>query len=118
MPALLKETPFDSWHSLIDQLHSSSAAKALLNKEAKYLSVALLNAINMLGIEMVILKGDIAYNSQALRHLLHQRVAGRIACSHARSEVLITSGEASCSVRTAAASAIHAYFNGSLPALA
>jgi len=113
MPALLNGTPFDSWHSLIDQLDNSSVAKTLLNKEAKYLSVALLNAINMLDIEMVILKGDIAYNAQALRLLLHQRVAGRIVSSHARSEVLITSGEAPCSVRTAAVPAIHAYFNGS-----
>ncbi len=111
MPALLKGTPFDSWHSLIDQLENASKAQELLEREAKYLSVALLNAINMLDIEMVILKGDIAYNALPLCNLLNQKIAGRIATRRARGEVLITPSEAPCSVRTAAMPAIHRFFH-------
>lgn len=111
MPALLKGGPFDSWHSLIDQLDNSSIAQERLEREAKYLSVALLNTINMLDIEMVILKGDIAYNALPLCNLLNQRISGRIATHGAREDVFITSSEAPCSVRTAAMPAIHRFFH-------
>ena len=115
MPALLKDTPFESWHALIDRLDSSAQAQALLEEEAKYLSVALLNAINMLDIELVILKGTIAYNSRALCAMLNHRMAGRIASRRFRAGVAITSSEAPCSVRTAATPAIHGYFSNSIP---
>ncbi len=111
MPALLQGSPFDSWHALVDQLGNSAAAQELLEREAKYLSVALLNTINMLDIEMVILKGDIAYNALPLCSLLNQRISGRIATRRVREDVLITSSEAPCSVRTAAMPAIHRFFH-------
>lgn len=111
MPALLEGSSFDSWHSLIDQLGNSPKAQALLEREAKYLSVALLNTINMLDIEMVVLKGDIAYNALPLCSLLNQKIAGRIVTRRAREEVFITSSEAPCSARTAATAAIHPFFH-------
>ncbi len=115
MPALLADSAFDSWHALIDQLDNSAKAQALLEKEAKYLSVALLNTIHMLDIEMVILKGDIAYNALPFINLLNQKVAGRMAGRRARGEVLITASEVPCSVRTAAMPAIHRFFNAPVP---
>ena len=110
LTALLEGSPFDSWHSIIDQLENAAAAQALLEREAKYLSVALLNAVNMLEVEMVILKGDIAYNATSLCSLLNQMVSGRIASRHAGRKLLITASEVPCSVRTAAMPAIHHFF--------
>ena len=115
LSALLKDSPFDSWHSLVDQLENASKAQELLGREAKYLSVALLNAVNILELEMVILKGDIAYNATPLCSLLNQKVAGRIASRHAGRELLITASEVPCSVRTAAIPAIHHFFTNASP---
>lgn len=111
LSALLDGTPFNSWHALMDQLDSSLEAQEILEKEAKYLSVALLNAVNMLDIEMVILKGDIAYNALPLCNLIAQRISDRIATRRGPGDVLITSSEARCSVRSAAMPAIHNFFH-------
>ena len=111
MPALLENSRFDSWHSLIDQVDRSPQAMALLDREVKYLSVSLINVINLLDIEKVILKGDVVYHSQSLCALLNQRITDRIIIRKNCDNNIVIASESPCSMRTGAMPAIHSFFH-------
>ena len=111
MPALLESSPFGSWQMLVDRLDSSPQAQALLEREVKYLSVSLINMINLLDIDRVILKGDITYNAGRLCKLLNRSVVSRVIARRNRDENMVYASESLCSARTAAMPAIHAFFH-------
>ena len=111
MPAILANTPFTSWQSLMDQVDTAAQAKALLEREVKYLSVSLINVINLLDIDKVILKGDITYHADRICTLLNQRVASRVIARKNRDENIVFASDSFCSVRTAAMPAIHSFFH-------
>lgn len=111
MPALLEGSPFRNWRALMDHLGDSLQAVALLEREAKYLSVALINVINLLDIDKVILKGDVTYRAEHLCALLNDSVTERVIARKARGEPIVFASDTACSVRTAAMPAIHAFFH-------
>ena len=61
IPAILKNTSYSSWKEVMD-----NNDEHLIKEEAKYLSCALTNAVNTLGITDIILDGEISYHPQAL----------------------------------------------------
>jgi len=111
MPALLENSSFHNWQSLMDQLDQSPQAKALLKREVKYLSVSLINVINLLDIDKVVLKGDITYHAEELCKLLNQSVSSRIIARKNHDSSMVFSSDSTCSVRTAAMPAIHSFFH-------
>ena len=108
MPDLLSETPYPTWVAL---MHAQDpAAVALVEKEAVYLSQAIVNAVNILRVERVVLRGDIAYNSGRLCELINERVIARAVTALYAREPVVSASALPTSLRTAAMPAIHRYF--------
>lgn len=57
--AILKNTGYKSWKEAVD-----FGAKDLIEKEKKYLSVALVNLINLFDLNKIIIGGDLAYSGE------------------------------------------------------
>ena len=97
IPALLKDSAFDSWEALATaDMHSATGtdqnavphleiqqqqASAIIDRAAEYLTAALVSAINLYDLEKIILTGDVAGCplplTTRLNHNLQQRVLSR-----------------------------------------
>ncbi len=109
VPALLSNSPYPTWEALMDAGDDSAF---LLELEAQYLSQAIVNAVNTLRIEKVVLRGDVAYESERLHTLINERVRTRTVTAMPADENLVLSSSLPCSIRTAAMPVIHRFFAG------
>ena len=109
VPALLAGSPYPTWKALMD---AGGASASLLEQEARYLSQAIVNAVNTLRVEKVVLRGDITYKAERLCAFINKRVKARTVTAVPAEENPVLSSSLSCSIRTAAMPAIHRFFTG------
>lgn len=76
--ALLLDSPFVSWAEMMDKYEISVQAHEVIERAASYLAWAIVNMVNLLGIETFFLRGDITYKGQALCEMVNKKIAGRI----------------------------------------
>ena len=69
IPAILKGTNYKSWQEVID-----SNDEKVIEKEAEYLSCAIINAANLFSVENVILEGGINYNPHKIINLIEEKL--------------------------------------------
>lgn len=73
IPNILEESAFSSWQEAMD-----FGAPDLVEKEAEYLSVALLSAINLFDLQTVVLGGDLVYKGEALAAAVSQKLKDKV----------------------------------------
>ena len=93
IPNLLKDSRFSSWEDIMNERLLSPDAAALFEKEMGYLTHALTGVTNLLGIDTVLLAGDLRYEGEITAKALTERVSARllrrgerpfrVACAHA-----------------------------------
>ena len=111
IPAILADSPYRSWRQLIDSLPTDSEAERLLTLEAKYLSCALVNAINLFDVEQVILHGDVCYKPKRLLEKLNQNVGPRVIMRTAGLHPVVA-GQTESFVRTGGIVCLHSFYQG------
>ena len=73
IPNILEGTSFSSWQEVMDL-----DAHELIEKEAEYLSVALLSVINLFDLQTVVLGGDLVYKGEALAAKIAKKLADKV----------------------------------------
>ena len=111
IPALLKGSKFNSWQELADARYKDPEAGQLMHLEAKYLSTALISAINLFDVKRVILQDKICYNCgplvAELNDILSQRTITR-----SSGPCRVMASQITSFVRTAAIIIIHDFYQG------
>lgn len=103
IPAALEGTGHSTWQEAVD-----SGARALLDREAGYLSCALVNLVNLFDLGTVVLGGDIAYHGEPLAERIQAELQMRAIVRH---PVRVALAQAGRSRALAAASiALHELF--------
>lgn len=74
IPAMLEDTPFQSWADFIDHTGTDPSARNRLDREARYLSAGLVNLLNLVPLDSIYLAGDICYRCQPLIRQLHREI--------------------------------------------
>lgn len=70
MPAILAGTGYKSWKEAVD-----AEDIGLIEKEAEYLSTAIVNANNLFSLDLLILCGELCYSSEKLKTLICDKVS-------------------------------------------
>lgn len=78
IPNLLENTPFSSWEDIMNERHINEEAKKLFEEEVCYLSAGIVNLANIMGIDTVLLAGDIKYDGASLAKRLEQVVNSKV----------------------------------------
>ena len=79
----------------------------MLELEADYLSQAIINAINLLRIDKVVIRGDVSYKSEILCDRINATIVKRTVANLPVDKQMVIASKIPCSVRTAAMPAIH-----------
>lgn len=77
IPALIKGTKYSSWREIIDANDTK-----IIEKEAEYMSDALVNLINLFDLETVVLGGGIIYGGHRLANIIQSQVKSRTIVNH------------------------------------
>lgn len=78
IPNLLKDSRFSSWDDVVNEHHIADDAKVLFEMEAQYLSAGIINLANLMGIDTVLLSGDICNAETQFARLIENKVNERI----------------------------------------
>lgn len=78
IPNLLRHTSYKTWKEVIDHVKTDQEASQILKKEANYLSVAIINLINLIHIDTVFLAGDLLYKPEIIASQIEKMVNRRI----------------------------------------
>lgn len=70
-PHILKETPFSSWHEVIDALDENPLAKELFDAEAEILAFEIMNLANVMDLDKVVITGDLIYGGDRLAEAIN-----------------------------------------------
>lgn len=101
--ALLQGTEYSCWKEVVDR-----EDLPLIEQEARYLSVAVVSAVNMFGIEKLIIAGDLAYKPDALIAFLERHTKNR---SIYQRKLIIESTDICSASLCAASLAVYHYYN-------
>lgn len=71
---LLDGTSYSSWKEVIDNYPTSSLAKELVDKEVEYLSIGIVNLINLISVDTILLAGDLLYKANIFASLLEENI--------------------------------------------
>ena len=78
MPALLSGSRFASWEDVMNERLLSEEAGSLFTQETEYLASAIVSAVNLLGIDTVLLAGDLCYEGEATAKHIGAAVKSRL----------------------------------------
>ena len=78
MPALLAGSRFASWEDVMNERLLSEEAGSLFTQETEYLASAIVSAVNLLGIDTVLLAGDLCYEGEATAKHVGAAVKSRL----------------------------------------
>lgn len=78
MPALLSGSRFASWEDVMNERLLSEEAGSLFTQETEYLASAIVSAVNLLGIDTVLLAGDLCYEGEATAKHVGAAVKSRL----------------------------------------
>lgn len=71
---LLEGTDYSSWKEVMDDYSTSSTARKLVQKEADYLTVGIVNFINLVPVDTILLAGDLLYKGKDFSLLLEKEI--------------------------------------------
>lgn len=101
IPALLEGTGVADWKEAVDTGH------AVVEKEAEYLSTAIINSNNLFDLERVVLCGDLSYQPERITSLISCKVSSRILN---RKELSVCAGKVTSKGLAACAVAVHRFY--------
>lgn len=110
IPALLKDTPFESWHQLTKQ--ETDMSVKILDQAAEYLAAALTNAINLYDLQKVILTGEVAACPDPLLHRVNALLYSRVISPSSLQEIPVVASRSIAPVRTGAMAVLCEFFQG------
>ncbi len=73
IPAILKDSGFSSWREAVD-----SGDNLIIEREAEYISCAIVNLVNLFDLEKIIIGGDIVYKGEKIVSILEKTISERI----------------------------------------
>lgn len=71
---LLAGTEYSSWKEVMDNYSTSTTAKKLVQKEADYLTVGIVNLINLISVDTILLAGDLLYKAKEFSPILEKEI--------------------------------------------
>lgn len=101
VPEILRGTTYTGWSALVDAVGRDTAASELLEREAEYLSAAMVTAINLLDLERILIGGEISYQPQRLLAAIGKRLRERVITHAAQAGDLLGYTDNRGGVRTA-----------------
>ena len=78
IPALLAKTRFASWADVMNERLLSEDALAVFTEETEYLTSAIVSTVNLLGIDTVLLAGDLRYEGEITAKHIEEAVKARL----------------------------------------
>lgn len=78
IPNLLRDSSFGSWQQVLEQQLNSPEAQSLIEREAEYLATGIINVANMVGIDTVLLAGDLYHGADFFAPILEEKVNSRM----------------------------------------
>lgn len=99
---ILKAAGLRTWNEVID-----SGNTQIIEREAEYLSTALISAINLFSLDTVIISGDICYKSEKLIGMIKNKLNSRLLNS---GSLAVYCGEIHSKSQVSAALAVDGYF--------
>lgn len=103
IPSILSESNYKSWEEAVD-----AQDDVIIEKEAEYLSCALINAINLFGFESIVLEGEINYKAEKIIKAIDKRIKNN---TMTKDNPKIISGSAFGKVLCAGVTVFDNYFN-------
>lgn len=101
IPALLKGTGIADWQEAVDTRH------AVVEKEAEYLSTAIINSNNLFDLERVVLCGELSYKPEWITTLIESKVSSRMLN---RKAIHVYAGKVTSRGLAACAVAVHGFY--------
>lgn len=119
IPAILssdKTKEFDTWDKLVDKAYDGNKkALNIIKKEAKYLSVGIVNIINALELEAVILAGEVSYRPNLILNLIKENTSKSLLMRKMRDlEIRCTEILDNASIISACTIVIEKFFQGEI----
>ena len=119
IPAILEEASkinrdISSWNYIVDKaMDGDEQCNSILDREAKYLSSGIVNAVNILEVEAIVLTGDVIYEPGILQNKIYEYVNRTAIIRDIRkTDILITAIIEDREVVSAATIIIDKFFNG------
>lgn len=78
VPNLLAGSPFSSWEDVMNERLLRPDAHALFDEEVEYLSAGIVSAVNLFGIDTVLLAGDLRYEGETTARHIEDTVKDRL----------------------------------------
>ncbi len=78
IPNILEGTRFSSWEDVMNERHISEDAKGLFEREIEYLAAGITNLANLMGIDSVLIAGDLRYDAESASEQLEKAVNERV----------------------------------------
>lgn len=103
LSAIIKGSTHESWQSAVDGNDLS-----IIDREAAFLSVAIINTANIFDIDMIVLCGDVCYKPSALIEGVQSRIDGKILC---RKNARVVSGVELPASLVASAAVVDGFFH-------
>ena len=102
IPNILKNTSYKSWQEYLD-----CGDDILLQKEAEYLSTAIITAGNIFNVDKAVLCGDLSYKSQKLLDYITENIEGNMLVNR---DFDVCAGTVKAKTLIAASVATHSFF--------
>ncbi|MDD6799539.1 MAG: ROK family transcriptional regulator [Firmicutes bacterium] len=77
IPAILKNTGYKTWREAVE-----SGDNGLIEREAEYLTCALVTLINLFDLTRIVLGGDISYRGEIIAEILREKIEARTIVRH------------------------------------
>ncbi len=104
VPSILSDTDYKEWKEVVD-----AGAEDIIEKEAEYLSCAIIKAVNIFGFDCIILEGDINYKPDRIIGAIEKRLKNN---TITKVNPKIISGSNFSGVVCAAVTVFDNYFDG------
>ena len=84
IPNLLSGSAFSSWEDVMNARLLRPDARTLFDEEVEYLSAGIVSAVNLFGIDTVLLAGDLRYEGETTARHVEETVKDRLLRPHAK----------------------------------
>ncbi len=71
---LLAGTEYSSWKEVMDSYSTSTTARKLVQKEVDFLTVGIVNLINLISVDSILLAGDLLYKAKEFSPILEKQI--------------------------------------------
>lgn len=108
VPAMLKDTPYESWPQFVDALDTDPHAAEIFAQEANMLAFEIVNLANVLDLDKVVLTGDLTYGGERMAERINRRIDEKFV--HRMGKSPVSAAKAVNVARIACMPAFHSIF--------